>query len=233
EKFKIYSYWEKQAEYSSMLMVGMGLYSTRNWQKAQTCFKRALEQAKETEAGLSIKKEQHVLQRLREHKVLLKLLCGHCSLNMRTVGKAIETYNEGIELAEGLARERKRQIQYQLYASRAVAYREINAFEAAAKDFKIAAEHFGAGGEYKPPYYAKMDARELYELATILYRRGNNYLQNDDTLVYALPQLDESVRILRDLCEQTPLPKLKSKYELELVRSLVRLAEARHRQARP
>jgi tetratricopeptide (TPR) repeat protein len=146
ENFNLQFYLADKMVYKSFFMLGAGLYTTRHWEAAITCFKKACASLENTrianletiEVDRGSSKED---AQMNKYLALLNLLSGDCWLNLDKIGIGIDSYNEGLEYAWKLPENYGRdEILSEIYASRAIAYRERNAFSAAAIDFNQADE---------------------------------------------------------------------------------------------
>jgi tetratricopeptide (TPR) repeat protein len=155
--FKLQFYLADKMEYRSFSMLGMGLYATRRWESAENCFRyalRALKAAERNEPRSASDTGRELASDSGENniqKALLNLFIGDCHINrakltMRDFGQAISSYNRAIKLAEQVPKGEREDTEYregvrsQAYSSRAMAYRERNAFNAASADFRCAGD---------------------------------------------------------------------------------------------
>ena len=232
------------------LMLGAGAYASENWEMAEKYFRKALCKIEKRES--KIRKRQSLdpnsdpnsetpeqqLKRLKADKALAQLYCGHALINQDKLAQAIGQYDDAIEHCKeaSAGNIRCQEILAWAYVSRGIAYRQRNAFEAAAADFQEVGEYSrlanysGKREGYDLPTYSAEDEVELYKLAKGWYKHGEEYLTGG-TLVHAQTEFEMSAQVFGKLRKISHLTASRRLYDFEFARSLVRLGEVHHRQA--
>jgi tetratricopeptide (TPR) repeat protein len=233
-----------------ILMLGAGAYASGNWEMAEKYFRKALDsiegreleirngQALDLKSDPNSETTEQQLKRLKADKALAQLYCGHALINQDKLAQAIGHYDKAIKHCKeaSAGNVRCQEILARAYVSRGIAYRQRNAFEAAAADFQEVegysrlADYPGKREEYDLRTYSAEDEVELYKFAKEWYKHGDKYL-TDGTLVHAQTEFEMSAEVFGKLRRTSHLAASRRLYDFKFARSLVRLGEVHHRQA--
>jgi len=171
-------------------------------------------------------------------KALLQLYIGHCLMNRSQYENAILRYDDAIEAGKKIPPSDMRygEILASAYLARGVAYRQVNAFELARKDFETAGGHLPTSlglrtMRVEQARFLSGNREKLLNGAEKYYSRGEKYLIQRE-YKHAQAYLEMSVEFYRRLMKGMPTT-VQDIYSLGLAESLVRLGETHNRLAKP
>ena len=265
ENASVYFVVGPQLECECSLMLGAGAFASENWEMAENYFGKAFCKIEERESEImdergrllesdpnsgtdseenrQKKKRQLGLleqeqEQLKSDKALAQLYCGHALINQDKLAESIGRYDKAIKHCKeaSAGNVRCQEILARAYVSRGIAYRQRNAFEAAAADFQKVVgasrltDYFGKRREHEPSTHSAEDDVELYKLAGRWYEHADEYLR-DGVLVHAQTEFEMSAEVFRKLGRTSRLAASRRLYDFKYATSLVRLGEVHHRQA--
>lgn len=255
EKFDVNLKLGNLLPYEATLILGAGAYASGDWKMAQHFFTEAIWKAEKLDSPENClktnvessekvseakKKGQSSVkhEQLKGDKALLQLYIGHCLINRGEYERAIIRYDDAVEAGKEILPSDMRygDILASAYLARGVAYRRVNAFELAGRDFETAGGYLPTSLGPRPlraeqAKFLSGDREKLLEGAEKYYNRGERYLIQSEHR-HAQAYLEMSVEFYRKLLKGMPTT-VQDIYSLKLAESLVRLGETHNRLAKP